>query len=258
MPRKRKTEVSSKDYALIKQNYLLSGKLLNEQIVGSRKNLYNENNQLVASYVRSNSIDLGKLSKEHFFSFLGLFNKNLYKNILANEDLFFLDIKFIGASRHKNRINFDKIPIGGFFYNLDLNSAYWQVIYKLGYIDLELFERYKNLDIYKVAKRLCVSFLARNNFKNYYFDGKEITIKCDTSALKQIYINVRNYLYCLFNTLAKQIDYIAFNIDSIYFNNKDIAIAKKYFNDLNLEYKLVLCQKTGKREYVYGKEKRNF
>lgn len=258
MPRKRKTEVSSKDYALIKENYLLSGKFLNEQIVGSRKNLYNENNQLVASYVRSNSIDLGKLSKENFFSFLGLFNKNLYKNFSNNKKLIDLDIQFNGLSRKRDKKNFDKIEIGGFFYNLDLNSAYWQVVYKLGYIDYELFEKYKYADEYKVAKRLCISFLARNNYKNYYIDGKEFTIKCDTSALKQVYVNIRNTLYSIFNDCAKELDYIAFNIDSIYFLKKDLATAKKFFDQLGLEYKLVLCQKIGKREFTYGKDKRNF
>jgi len=258
MPRAKKTEVSSRDYALIKENYLLSGKFLNEQIVGSRKKLYNQNNQLVASYVRSNSIDLGKISKEHFFSFLGLFNKNLYKNFIINQKLLSLEIEFKGVSRNKNRNNFDKIEIGGFFYNLDLNSAYWQIVYKLGYIDYELFEKYKYADEYKVAKRLCISFLARNNYKNYYINGKEFTIKCETSALKQVYVNIRNTLYSIFNECAHELDYIAFNIDSIYFMKKDLPKAKKFFEQLGLEYKLVLCQKIGKREFTYGKEKRNF
>jgi hypothetical protein len=39
---------------------------------------------------------------------------------------------------------------------------------------------------------------------------------------------------------------------------KDLPKAKKFFEQLGLEYKLVLCQKIGKREFTYGKEKRNF
>ena len=77
MPRKRKMEVTSKDYALIKENYLKSGRFINEQIVGSRRNLYDEKNNLVASYVTHNILDLGKLTKEQFFWFMGMFNKNL-------------------------------------------------------------------------------------------------------------------------------------------------------------------------------------
>jgi hypothetical protein len=258
MSRIKKIEVSVKDYILIKENYIKSGRLVNEQIFGSRKNLFDENNKLIASNVQNNSIDLGKLTKEKFFSFIGLFNKNLYKNLNTNVELLDLKINFSGMSRKKNRRNFDKLPIGTFFYNLDLNSAYWQIVFKLGYIDYDLYKKYQNADEYKMVKRLCVSFLARHNRKNYYFNGKEFTVVCDVSALKQVYSNVRNTLYQLFNDCATNSDFIAYNIDSIYIEKKELPKIKMIFNDLELEYKLVLCQKIGLREYIYGNEKRIF
>lgn len=258
MSRKKKSEVSVKDFLIIKENYIKSGRLLNEQIFGSRKNLFDENNKLIASNVQNNSIELGKLTKPQFFSFIGLFNKNLYKNLIANEDLLYLKVNFSGMSRKKHRQNFDKLPIGAFFYNLDLNSAYWQIVYKLGYIDYDFYKKYKTADEYKMVKRLCISFLSRHNRKNYYIDGQEFSIVCDTSALKQVYTNIRNTLYQLFTDCANNTDYIAYNIDSIYIERKDLQKVKTMFNDLELEYKLVLCQKTGLREYVYGNEKRIF
>jgi hypothetical protein len=39
---------------------------------------------------------------------------------------------------------------------------------------------------------------------------------------------------------------------------KDIKAVKQVFDEMELEYKLVLCQKIGLREYVYGNEKRIF
>jgi hypothetical protein len=258
MPRLKKTEVSIHDYILIKENYISSGKLINEQIFGNRKNLFDENNKLIVSNVQNNSIDLGTLSKEKFFSFMGLFNKTLYRNLNSNPKLLEQEINFKGMSRKKHRINFDKLEVGTFFYNLDLNSAYWQIVYKLGYIDFDFFKKYQYDDQYKVVKRLCISFLARHNRKNYYIDGKEITITCETSALKQVYSNIRNTLYQIFSKCSTNCDFIAYNIDSIYVQKKDINAVKKVFDEMELEYKLILCQKTGLREYVYGNEKRIF
>ena len=65
-------------------------------------------------------------------------------------------------------------------------------------------------------------------------------------------------LYQLFNDCATNSDFIAYNIDSIYIEKKDLPKIKMIFNDLELEYKLVLCQKIGLREYIYGNEKRIF
>lgn len=258
MPRLKKLEVTSKDFALIKENYLRSKRLINEQIVGSRRNLFDENNKLVATYVNNNIIDLGNLSKEQFFSFMGMFNKNLYKCLNIKTELLDLKIEFKGMSRKKNFENFDKVEIGGFFYNLDLNSAYWQIVYKLGYIDFDFYEKYQCNSDYKIVKRLCISFLARNNRKNYYVNGKEFSIICNTTALKQVYTNIRNTLYHIFTECSHKVDYIAYNIDSIYIEKKDLHNVKSFFDDLGLEYKLVLCQKIGLKEYMYGREKRNF
>ena len=255
---KKAIKVSNKDYNLIKQNYILSGKKINEQIIGSRKKLYNNKNILIATVVKQSILNIGNISQPQFFSFLGVFNKNLYKNFYENPELFNLDIKFIGMSRKKNIKKFDSLKTGEFFYNLDLNSAYWQILYKLNYISLDLFEKYKNQDNYKIVKRLCVSFLSRINKKTYYFNNDEFSINCDTAILKKVYINIRNFLYKIFNECAKTVDYIAFNIDSIYIDQNNLKTAKNFFKLNNLDFKLVLCQKISTLDYTYGKEKRKF
>ena len=45
-------------------------------------------------------------TKEKFFSFLGLFNKNLYKNFKTNPELLDLEINYSGMSRKKNKLSF--------------------------------------------------------------------------------------------------------------------------------------------------------
>ena len=128
----------------------------------------------------------------------------------------------------------------------------------LNYISLDLFEKYKNQDNYKIVKRLCVSFLSRINKKTYYFNNDEFSINCDTAILKKVYINIRNFLYKIFNECAKTVDYIAFNIDSIYIDQNNLKTAKNFFKLNNLDFKLVLCQKISTLDYTYGKEKRKF
>lgn len=258
MSRIKSTDVSVKDYIIIKDNYLNSGKHINEQFFGSRKTLFDENNNVIATNVQNNTIDIGKLSKQQFFSFLGLFNKHLYGNIRKNPKLLDLEVNFSGMSRKKNHTEFYKLETGDFFYNLDLNSAYWQIVYKLGYIDKSFYTKYQNLDEYKVVKRLCISFLARPNKKNYYINDEEVTINCDNSSLKQIYSNIRNTLYTIFTTASKEVNYIAYNIDSIYIKKEDLEKVKKIFNDLSLDYKLILCQKVDDLEYTYGSDRRKF
>jgi hypothetical protein len=78
MSRFKKTEVSFRDYEIIRQNQEKSGKVVHEQVFGQRKSLYNENNQLLATYVAVNSIDLGALEKSKFVAFLASFSRQLY------------------------------------------------------------------------------------------------------------------------------------------------------------------------------------
>ena len=77
----------------------------------------------------------------------------VYKKFLKNPDLYDLDIKTEGLSRQKNKEYWDTIPDNTFFYNIDLSSAYWQIAFRLGYLDKRMFDRYMLDDQYKKVKR---------------------------------------------------------------------------------------------------------
>jgi len=259
MSRRKKMEVSAKDYALIKKNYEKANRKYFEHFTGSRKTLSNEKNEPICTFVSSNSLDLGNLSKQNFFSFLGLFNKNLYRSFLENPNLIEMSIDFKGLSRKKSRKNFDALNEGEFFYNLDLNNAYWQIAHQLGYIDDKFYFKYKDNDDYKTVKRLCISFLSRQNRKMYFMpDGDFFTITCDTSVLQQVYKNIRNTLYLIFSELSEETNYFAFNIDSIYIGKNDLQYVKQSLHELHLDFKLTLCQKISSTEYSFGKKIRKF
>jgi hypothetical protein len=258
MAKLKSLQVNAEDYSIILKKYQKGNKKHYQLFSGSRKTLLNEKNKVVCSCVSSDSLFIGDIEKPYFFSFLGQFNKNLYKNLIQ-KDLIHYSVNFTGVSRKKNTKNFQCLEIGDFFYNVDLNSAYWQVAFNLGYIDEKLYLKFKDKEEYKSAKRLCISFLARQTRKTYYLpSGDFFTISCDNSVLKNVYQNIRKYLYSIFNEISQETKFIAYNIDSIYVTKKDLHIVKECLDELALSYKYVLCQKISNTEYSYGKNIRKF
>lgn len=226
-----------------------------EQIFGSRRSLYLAGKMIATTAVEQN-LDLGKLSNSQFISFLGRFNRQLYKQFETYPDLFAQKIIHKGVSRDKNLDLWDQLPIGSYFYNIDLSSAYWQVAFRLGYIKPEMFIRYLNDDNYKQAKRYCISFLARQN-KMVYADKREI--KCDTGFLVRVYDNIRQELYKIIETASNRAKtYLEFNIDGISVTADQVKIIKDYFKSEDLLFKTTQCRVMPGDQYLYGSRVRKF
>jgi hypothetical protein len=230
-----------------------------EQQIGSRKKLF-VHNRLVATSSPNNSLDLGGLTKPEFTSFLGLFNRGLYSQFKKFPDLYDQQVDFRGVARHKNRKNFEEIEVGTYFYNVDLSSAYWQILYRLNYTTEKTYDKYMRSKKHKTAKRFCVSFLARANKKTYNFpDGSQVEINCDTTVLRNVYSNVRKELYRLIQeSINGKESYLEFNIDGVTVLESDLKEVKDFFDCQNLIYKTTLCRKLNDRQYLYGNETRNF
>jgi hypothetical protein len=259
MSRFKKTEVSFRDYEIIRQNQEKSGKVVHEQVFGQRKSLYNENNQLLATYVAVNSIDLGALNKSKFVAFLASFSRQLYSQFDKNPDLYALKVVFTGVSSQKNRKLYDSIRESEIFYHIDLNSAYWQFAHKLGYLSDDMFEKYQPLEEYKAVKRLCISFLARSNKMTYKLpSGEDYVVKCEMGVLNQVYRNIRYSIYNAITKCFNEKTTIAFNIDSISVLKSQKDSVCKYLDKQGLTYKITICQKLTNKSYMYGSEERKF
>ena len=253
-----KLECDNEEYSMIQNVQRFNKTKTKEQFIGSRKKLFS-NNEIIATTSAYNGLSLGDISKNQFYSFLGAFNKQLYNQFKKNNDLYSLDIDFKGASRDKNYTFWNEINEGDFFYNLDLKSAYWQVAHKLGYFNEKMFNRYFVLDEYKMAKRLCISFLARRNRMIYYIDGDKKQIDCNTDVFLTVYKNIRHYLYnSMFSCIHPKMDWIEYNIDGITITSKDLDYVKDYFNNLGLKYKITECRKVNAKQYLYGQKIRTF
>lgn len=248
-------EVQPEQYEQIRGNQAKNGTSFNEHRYGSRRNLYVKN-RLIASTSLTAELDLGELSNSQFVSFLGSFNRQLYAQINANQDLLTLKIDFKQPARDKNLKLWNKIPNGTFFYNIDLSSAYWQIAHRLGYIPTKFYQKYKNLDEYKQAKRYCISFLARTNVMEY---TNRPSIACDISPLQQVYDNIRNELYlCIQNARKGAENWLEYNVDGISILAKDIPLVKTNLKNLSLDFKINECLKVSDSEYSYKGKVRKF
>lgn len=234
-----------------------------EQTFGSRKKLFVEGN-LIATTASNSNLDLGELSQQQFYSFLGAFNRTLYKQFHTYPELFNLRVSFKGVARSKNIQVWNTMKTGMYFYNVDLSSAYWQMAYKLGYISKKLFDAFMNVDTYKEAKRYCISFLARSCKTTYRMldtgqNVKQFTVVCDTQPLRQVYDNIRNKLY---ETIQEGIsgidDHVEYNIDGVSVLAKDLDVVRSRFREMGLTYKTTECRKVSDFEYTYGCKLRNF
>jgi hypothetical protein len=247
-------DVSFEEYDQLVELQIKNGVPFSEHNKGSRKTLYVFGSPVASIVSGYNSLDIGNLPYPKFYSFLASFKRGLYQNLFSNEKLITFKIDFDGSSRGKNRDLFQTIEIEQSYYNLDLISAYWQIGYRLGYVSKKNYLKYLKNDDYKAAKRLCFSFLARCNYKEYLNpDGSKYIIECDNSIDQQVYDNVRNELYRIILGAVDLINssYIDYNIDGISFLKSELPIVKKYFDDLELEYKINPCVKQGDSHYLY-------
>jgi len=254
-----KSEYNEDDY----ENSILVQKFnkvsFREHFLGSRRKILVRDN-MVATTAKKNNLKLGKLPKAKFIAFLGRFNKQLYRRFRTIESLYEIDIQFEGiTSRGRNDQLWDTMPVGRYFYNVDLKKAYWQIGYKLGYIDHNLFVEYMDNDLFKPALRYCFSFLARKNYMIYNNQNVKTEIKCETDVLNKVYENVRKQLYNEIEIARNGCDSVVeWNIDGVSVLAKDLDIVSKRFSNAGLQYKITECRKIDEYTYSSGTKVKNF
>jgi len=259
MRKVKQIEMDQSEYSVRYLTQVENKNGFSEQTIGSRKKLF-VYGRLIASHTPNGYLDLAGLNPKQFASFLGQFSKKLYAQFLKHPELLNLEVDFTGIAKHRQRSEWAKMPIGSFFFNIDLNSAYWQIAHRLNYIDTDFFNNYIDLPEYKTAKRFCISFLSRPNRKVYHHkDGTTYEILCDTKVLQNMYKNIRKELYkTIQGSLVGIKDYLEFNIDGVMVRHEHVPKVKEYFISQGLRYKTIFCQKISNEEYTHGKKVKNF
>jgi hypothetical protein len=125
----------------------------------------------------------------------------------------------------------------------DLNNAYWNIAYQLGYISEPTYKKGSE----KKLKEVRLSALSNLGINKTYYKIKsgvltkeEKVVKGD-EELRKLYNNIRNTCFKHMMNVSKLLgkDFIAYKTDCIYY--KDSAINRKkvhsYFNNKSLKYK---------------------
>jgi hypothetical protein len=247
--------LSQPDFNQIFENRVHNGDYFIEKRIGSTKIL--SNGQKDVAHLKTNDIYFGdNLTPKDFGVFIAQFNKHLYRNFFKNQSLYNLKVNFKGPTKHVKKDFYKKLNIGNYFYEIDITSAYWQILHKLGYISTSFFKIYRHLDEYKQAKRLCVSFLARQRKATYFFKDNPFEINCDNSVLKTVYENVQNELRRIIHEAVNAVnsEYYYYTIDSICVMNVNVDKAKAIFKKHGLSYKITECQKIDEKTFKHGKK----
>lgn len=253
-------EVNQFDYNKLIQIQLENNADIKEQTVGSRRKLF-VGNSLLATTCQSANLNIGKITNQMFKVFLSNFNKQLIKQFLSNDALFTQSIAPTIPARSKNQDIWSDVKVGQYFYCVDINSAYWQVAFMLGYINEPFYQKYLRCDEYKQAKRYCISFLARQNKSTYISNGCVTNhITCDTSLFRGVYENIRHKLYNLVNEMIEAVDnkQIQYNVDAIYVLSENLETVQGVLKRNNLLHKIIECRKVGENEYTYKGKTRKF
>jgi hypothetical protein len=279
MKKLNKYELDSISYNKVIHNQISNNNDVLEIIVSGRKKLYKtfepkkviDNQGKEQTVYKSllcvnklNNDSIGNITIKSFMLFLAEFKINLNKNLTKNNELWNLHIDYENSKQKTNINNWNDLEVGSYFYCIDFKSAYWQMAYKLGYIDDRIYNQYINLDDYKSAKRLCFSFLSRSVkgiFHNKKVDdGKILVIDCDNSFYRNIYNNVRNLLnnYLIEMVNITNNNYMYYNTDGIYINKDSVNIIKSFLNDEKILYKTTICKKINDKQYFLGNKLKQF
>lgn len=239
----RNTEYNNKDYRILHK--------------GSIRVLYLNNEPILEE--KFEDIDFG-IHKKYFFSFLGQFNKEFYKN-MSKMDFVIPEIPEPLYTKYKNRPVWEKINIGDRFIGFDMESCFWQMCYKLGYIGEKLYLEYINYHDYKIAKRLCVTFLARRRKIIHKIKGIDVLeISCDNKLGVLAYQNVMNLAANILIECGNEIEneFIDINTDCIIALPEHNEKIKNIFKKYDIRYCKTHCMKINDYQYYAGKKVKNF
>jgi hypothetical protein len=187
----------------------------------------------------------------------------LYNEFMSQIDKFVWDnqfsigtIEFDGVRARINKDYYRKLETGSEFFSVDMNSCFWQMAYKLGYIDDLLFNRYMNDSSTKQSKRLCVSLLGRVSSKRYWMPeiNQYNRIVCNEKYYKDIYENVRGLAYLHINNCIDLLEgkYYWSNIDCIAFDVEHYKLISDYFKNEGIRISVNYCKKLDDRTALNG------
>lgn len=131
---------------------------------------------------------------------------------------------------------------------IDINSAFWQIARKKGYISKKVFEAYSE-DDFKVVRLASLSVLGREKRYQVYKQGKPVGVwigKKEDKELQLIFLDIRTTCYRYMDEIYEKLyaysprSVAGYKTDAIYFrfNPDTYRIVDDYLTERELDFKV--------------------
>lgn len=219
------------------------------KVVKKRANVYIYDGSRLAYYsVKRSFVSDNEFTK--ILSFIGIIRKELDKYINSHPDI--AKVKANHNTVSSNMTNFKKIE--KVFWEIDINNAYLQVLFYLGYISESTYNKYKNNETYKQAYIYALTWLQSDEIVEQYANG--VLVKSDNkykAEYKTIYDNVRYFINNMVSeaiSLIPQEHFIKRAVDAIYIHHDAMTLIRDYFISKGIEVKKNLLFKFDESNYI--------
>jgi hypothetical protein len=201
---------------------------------------------------------MGSVHKDESKSILNLFGsvKKSVNRYLVKNGFNIKEIPKKYGSVFANRELFDEMPVGSQFFYIDVKHCYWRIAYLKGYITEYYYNKILEKPDLKLYRNMALSCIVAPKEVTYYINGKEShTIIEDNTLYDIVYKNIRHSAWNLFGRLAfdkiGKENCIGYFTDGIMVFPADLQKVKTVLARHKLQHRVIECEKTNHREYVY-------
>ncbi len=190
---------------------------------------------------------------------------NIRKNIDRYIDRHKDDLEILEPNNNiiiKREKNFKNLDVDCIFVEIDIQEAYFQTMFKLGYISPQLYYKYSHFEEYKNAYIYGITWLQSDEIVREYQKGK---IKKEYNKFrpeyKVIYDNIRYFINGLtdeaMNCCTKK-GFLKKKVDAIYCDLESSKNVYNFFYDHGIEIKITHLIKRDDYHYVKAGEIKKF
>jgi hypothetical protein len=205
----------------------------------------------VESYYRKKQAQVGSLTKEESLMVIRLVANSINEFILAsNFDI--QEVKQLYKNNYTNTETWSDMPIGSYFFYIDMNRAYWSIAWMLTYINDSLYYSYLNLPGYKTVLSTALACIIAPEKVDYYDPeiGSWRIEECK-NIHNMIYANIRHTCWNIMGELAELLDHecIGYRTDAMMVKKNMVKSVKDYLNDKGFLYTVKKCVKVSDKYY---------
>lgn len=248
-------EMSQKDVQIYVNNLLRRKKSF---VIEKKRREQNVivNGKKVAKVKNQNT--MGSVNKDESKSILNLFAsvKKSVNRYLVKNNFQVKEVPKKYSSVYSNRELFDEMPVGSQFYYIDVKHCYWRIAFLKGYITEYYYNKILEKPDLKLYRNMALSCIVAPKEVTYYVDGeKSHTIIEDNTLYDIVYKNIRHSAWNLFGRLAfdkvGKENCLGYFTDGIMVFPADLKKVKTVLARHQLQHRVIECEKTNHREYVY-------